>query len=407
MGGEQSGQNTTAHGLEMDSPKILLQLDVSRACGRKTLQGICKYANSFTNWHLITAQPFYLMSLGDEKTQANHPLKKIDAIITDTLASAEKHGFLKIPIIGLNLQGLFSDAPNIRTNEEEIAEIAFDYFRNLGFERFAYCGFEGLAWSQRRRACFGELIKSIGCKMSSFSVAENGERFIPDDVMTAIAEWIKGQGYPLALFACNDDCAKLVAEACKTGGIQVPHEVSILGVDNDEAVCLTAASELSSISLDFEKAGFDAATRLRKILSNKCKDRTPIIINPVEVVSRKSTDSSAVKDPTLRKCLQFIHQNINRNIGVPEVVDISYMSRRSLEQKFKQDLGMSIYKHIRRSKVRHISSLLIKTNLTIAQISYDLDFPEPEHLSRYFKAETGISPNEFRKRYKVGSARND
>ena len=345
------------------------------------------------------------MSPIDEDMQANHSLGKIDAIITDRLLSTKKCGTLKIPVIGLNLQGLVSDAPNIRTNEKEIAAIAFDHFRNLGFSHFAYCGFDELTWSQGRRACFGELINNIDCKMNSFSIAHNDGRFISDGIMEDIAKWIKSQHYPLALFACNDDCAKLVAEACKNDGIQIPHEVSLLGVDNDEVVCLTSASEISSISLDFEKAGFDAAARLKKILSDKYKDRTPIIISPIEVVSRKSTDSSAVKDPVLRKCLQFIHQNINTNIGVPEVVDISYMSRRSLEQKFKRDLGMSIYKCIRKSRTRLISSLLIKTNLTIAQISYDLDFPEPEHLSRYFKAETGISPNEFRKRYKVGSAR--
>ena len=391
----------------MDAPKILLQLDVSRVCGRETLQGICKYANSFTNWNLITAQPSYLISLEDKEALANHPLNEIDAIITDTLLSAKKYDILKIPIIGLNLQGLFSDSPNIMADEKEIAEIAFHYFRNLGFDKFAYCGFDELTWSLRRGACFRKLIKNTDCEIDHFLVAHHDGRFISDDVVAGITKWIKKKSYPLALFACNDDCAKLVAEACKIGGIQVPHEVSILGVDNDEVVCLTSAPELSSISLDFKKAGFDAALRLKKLFANKSKNSAPIIIHPIDIVSRKSTDSSAVKDPVLRKCLQFIHQNINNNIGVPEVVNVSYVSRRSLEHKFKQGIGTSIYKHIRKIRIRHISSLLIKTNLTIAQISYDLDFHEPEHLSRYFKAETGISPNEFRKRYKVGSARNN
>lgn len=386
----------------MDAPKILLQLDISRVCGRELLQGFCKYANLFTNWNLITAQPSYLLSLKDKEALENHPLREIDAIITETLVSSELYNFLKIPLIGLNLQGIFSNSPNIMTNEQRIAEIAFDYFTNLGFDKFAYCGFDKLIWSLKRGVYFRKLARKIDREVSSFLITHHDERFVSDNIMADIIKWIKKQSYPTALFACNDDCAKIVAKACKIGKVQVPQEVSILGVDNDEVICSTSSTELSSISLDFKAAGFDTAVQLRELLTNKNKNNAPIIINPIGIIPRKSTDSSAVKDPILRKCLQFIHQNINRNIGVPEVVENSYMSRRSVEYKFKKNLGTSIYKQIRKLRIRHISSLLIKTNLTIAQISYNLGFHEPEHLSRYFKAETGISPSQFRERHKKG-----
>jgi LacI family transcriptional regulator, galactose operon repressor len=386
----------------MDAPKILLQLDISRVCGRELLQGICKYANLFTNWNLIMAQPSYLLSLEDKEGLENHPLREIDAIITETLVSSEVSNFLKIPLIGINLQGIFSDSPNITTNEQKIAELAFDHFRTLGFDKFAYCCFDGLMWSLRRGVYFRKLARKIDCEMSSFLVAHHDGKFISDNVMADIAKWIKKQSYPLALFACNDDCAKLIAKVCKIGKVKVPQEVSILGVDNDEVICSTSFTELSSISLDFKKAGFDTAVQLRELLTNKSKNNTPIIVDPIGIVPRKSTDSSAVKDPVLRKCLQFIHHNINNNIGVPEVIENSSVSRRSVEYKFKKNLGTSIYKQIRKLRIKHISSLLIETDLPIAQISYNLGFPAPEHLSRYFKAETGISPSQFRERHNKG-----
>ena len=53
-----------------------------------------------------------------------------------------------------------------------------------------------------------------------------------------------------------------VLDACLTAGIDVPREISVLAVDNDELICEATSPPLSSIQLDTERMGFEAAKLL-------------------------------------------------------------------------------------------------------------------------------------------------
>ena len=49
-------------------------------------------------------------------------------------------------------------------------------------------------------------------------------------------------------------------------GVQMPEQVAVLGVDHDEMVCLLCDPPLSSIALNFKRAGYEAATLLGKMM---------------------------------------------------------------------------------------------------------------------------------------------
>jgi len=59
-------------------------------------------------------------------------------------------------------------------------------------------------------------------------------------------------------------------------------------------------------------------------------------------------------------------------------------------------LDISVYAEIRRTKVDFFSRLLLESNRTVSEISEQLGFDGSEHVSRYFKAQTGMTPREYR-----------
>ncbi len=70
--------------------------------------------------------------------------------------------------------------------------------------------------------------------------------------------------------ACNDDLGRQVTEACKTVDLRVPEEVAVIGVDNDDLVCELSDPPLSSIALNTERGGYEAAELLDR-LNSACR----------------------------------------------------------------------------------------------------------------------------------------
>lgn len=75
------------------------------------------------------------------------------------------------------------------------------------------------------------------------------------------------------------------------------------------------------------------------------------------------------------------------------------LSRRHLYKKFMTAAGHSVFDEITKNRIQHICKLLTETDWPIQKITMALGFTEIEHIARYFKRETGLSPNEYRKKF--------
>jgi hypothetical protein len=115
---------------------------------------------------------------------------------------------------------------------------------------------------------------------------------------------------PLAVFAFNDYDAAWLVDTCVFHKISVPDEVAILGVDNNEMVCVCLPVPLSSIQHDLERIGYEAAALLDRMLEGEAPPESPLLIPPKGIITRRSTDYSAVNNPQLRQALLFIREHL-------------------------------------------------------------------------------------------------
>ena len=213
-----------------------------------------------------------------------------------------------------------------------------------------------------------------------------------------MADWLKDLPKPIGIMACNDDKGQHVIEACKIAELRIPEDVAVVGVDNDDLICDLCDPPLTSVALNVEKAGYETARLLDFMMSNKKSTLNKnIVVKPTYVRTRHSTDIIATEDKELTKAISFIRQNFRKDIKVEDVVESTLLSRRSLEQRFRNKLNRSINSEIRRIRVEHISKLLVETDLSISEIAYSLGFSSAEHISRYFQREKGKCPRDFRK----------
>ena len=388
--------------------RIMIIIDTSRVSGRKFLVGAEKYISARANWEVYIKSPTYLQGSQSNFT-LNIPLDNLDGmLIRDAVDSAHILNIDIPKVVNDTQREIIPGTSTIITDSYDIGASAAEYFLNLGFEHFAYCGYEQIAWSNKRFAGFKEYAEKNGItSVANFSfdseAVTNGN--VDNQEMqerVLMAEWLKGLPRPLCVFACNDDRAISILEVCKTSGISVPEEVAVLGVDNDDLMCNLSTPSLSSIELDFERAGYSAANHLNELIMGR-EDNKTIHVAGIEIVKRQSTDVLAINDEEVVAALSFIRNNFHKLILATDVVDATCLSRRELERRFKKYLKRSIKSEIERLRIEMIKNMLLKTNAPVYQIATELEFTDPVHFSRYFKNATGQTPSQMRKSFEAKS----
>jgi LacI family transcriptional regulator len=262
------------------------------------------------------------------------------------------------------------------------------------FTRFAFCGYEDMFWSSDRQEGFQSCLADHGFETFVFKPGKRPAR----ELERSLAQWIEQLPKPIGMMAPVDERSQEIIELCTKLDIDVPGQMGIVGVDNDPLICELSSRPLSSVNVSVERGGYEAAERLADMISGRRMSRQPVVMHPTHVTQRISTDSINVEDPALAEAISYIMEHAREPVSVENVVQQVGMSRRSLERRFKSELGRSIYHEIRRVRVACIERYLVDTHLGISEIAREMKFLRVEHFARYFRAERGESPVGFRKR---------
>jgi LacI family transcriptional regulator len=376
------------------APSVLLFVETSREFGRGLLYGIARYSRLHGPWRV------YRRSAGlDSELPEWRDLRIDGAIVRDVkiVANLAAWGF---PVIfAQHNKECYSPFPAIITDSAAIGHMAAEHFLDRGFENFAYCGLDEFIWSRLRAHHFSERLRRVGRQVNVYRQPKAQAKRAWKSEQILIAEWLASLPKPVALMCCNDDRALQVVEACKLADLYVPDQVAVLGVDNDVLICDLADPPISSIALDTETAGHEAARLLDQLMKGGQMAGQEISVRPTHIVTRMSTDMLAVTDRDVGAAIRFIRRNPNRMIQVDDVVRATDVSRRVLEKRFKAVLRRSVYQEIRRVRVSYIIELLVGSNMSITEIAVKAGFDGVEHVSRYFRKEAGVSLREYRKRH--------
>lgn len=381
--------------------RVILLIERARAYGRGLLRGIARYASIHGSWLPRMEPEFYRLS----RRQTKDWMKELgtDGVIAHLadVRAIESITNLGVPAVIAGIREPAADAHSLVTHDEAIGRMAVDYFLDRGFRRLAYCGLDEMHWSRQRGEAFQRQAVEAGCEVRVYAQPKSKKLRSDEAESSVLADWLRALPGPTALLACNDDRAKQILAACKMAELKVPDEVAILGVDNDELVCELESPQLSSIALSVEAAGYAAATLLGELMTGRKSGRTKerIVVSPLYVVERQSTDVLATEDGDVATALRFIREHARAGIQVQDVAEATALSRRALQQRFRRVLGRSIHEEIKRTRIDHMARLLVTTNLPIAEIARLLQCPEVKNLARYFRERTGLTPAQYRKRH--------
>ena len=335
--------------------RLILLTDFTESFSYNLLKGVLAYSKSHEPWVVCRMPPSYKNSHGIEGVLKWAKTWHADAIIgrfdnDDNVELFRENGIIAL---AQDYKSRFSNIPNITGDYRKTGRMAAEFFLSKGFQNFAFYGYRDTVWSQERCEGFYECIAAQGFGNNFYSYQDQSLDDLWFYEAPPLLNWLKSLPQPTALMACDDNQGNRITEICKVNNIRVPDKIAILGVDNDEIICNLSDPPLSSISQNIVRGGFEAAALIEHLLNDEEATYQDVVLQPVNIINRLSTDFYSTTDAHIQTALKYIHQNIAADITVSDIVKQVPLSRRLLEIRFKQVTQQSIHKYIFKVRPPH------------------------------------------------------
>ena len=395
------------------APLVAVILDAARPYDRLIIAGVATFARERTQWSLYVEED-PLQKLPD---LARWHGQGIIANFDDRRVATAIRG-LGIPVVGVGggygWHEASSGIPYIYTDNQVIGRLGAEHLLACGFETLAFCGYPRTAtsgWSEERSAAFAEACGRAKRPCHAFAGRHgNARRWA--DLQGELTRWLSQLPKPLGLMACNDVRARHVLEACRTLGLRVPHDVAVLGVDNDEMICELTDPPLSSIDQAARRIGYEAAATLDRLMqpvqeasAGRGRRSQPhrslagpqrIVVPPIGVVARASTDTLATSDPAVVETLHALRRTPWMRPAVEALAAAVGLSRTSLESRFKAAVGRSLHEEYIRLRLAATRRLITGSDLPLKTVAARTGFPSVQYMTTFLRRHTGLTPARLR-----------
>jgi LacI family transcriptional regulator len=375
-------------------PNVALFIETSRAYGRGLLYGIASYIHEHGPWSVyfhpqgIDAHPPPWLERwrGDGIVAQINNRKMVRALLRTRLPLVDVRGALGLPGIG----------PDNRA----VAQLAFRHFFESGLHHFGFCTLpHGInRFIDARCDYFRQLVEQAGYSCSVYEPRQSGHGDTPQEQDQArLARWLKRLPKPLGIMACGDEHGIQVLNACRRVGLLVPDEVAVVGAVNDELLCGLANPPLSSVDLNAERIGYEAAALLDRLMAGAEPPKEVSEFPPRGLVVRQSSDMAGITDQLVAAALRFIREHANEMIGVAQVASALDISYSTLERRFVKLLGRTPKEEILRVQLARAQELLTHTNLPMAVVAEKAGFRSSGYFCEVFHRRMGCTPGAYRR----------
>jgi len=376
-------------------PRVALLIETSWAYGRGLLRGVARYIHERGPWSvyfrpqgLDAAPPRWL-----ERWRGDGILARIDnrkmagAVLRTRLPVVD----LRNALVGLNLPGIGPD-------NRAVAELAFRHFVESGIRQFAF----GTARRGQNRfldaRCdyFREMAQAAGYSCQVYRPYPLARRATWDQEQSRLAQWLKKLPKPVGIMTGDDDQGLQVIDACQRAGVQVPDEVAVVSVNNDEHLCGLSRPPWSSIDVNPERIGYQCAAMLARLMAGDKPPKGFIELPPRGLVVRQSRDTVGVADPLVAEAVRLIRRRAVERLGVAQLCRLLDISPSTLERRVKELLGRTPKQEILRVQLARAKELLISTELPLGAVAERCGFRSAGYFSEVFRRREGCTPGVYR-----------
>ena len=384
--------------------------------------GIHRYAQE-AGWRLILDD--WADRTLPTRTGSRPPYEGLIGRITTLGASRARR--LGIPVVNLHLNApVAAQLPGVFNDHAEGGRARAEHLLARGFRNFGMLihggdrgtimegeGFERAVAEAGGHMCGTVVLRArqetrMGIGQSDVAEYEHWRQ-----ALRQIDRWMDRWRLPIGISIYDVAITRLVIERCQWRQWRVPEDVAIVAGYNEEVQCVLPEPTITSLDLPHERIGYEAARMLDALIDQKHNHTAPrkgkprdlpppatILLPPVGVVARQSTDFHAVDDPLVRRALGYIDTHLHRPIQIDDIAEHLSVSRATLTNRFRNKLGRTINKELQRLRIERVKRELIGDS-PIHQIATLTGFSSVRRLNELFIRVVGCTPRAYRNRSKV------
>jgi LacI family transcriptional regulator len=370
------------------SPKrklIAVQVDTSTGWGRHLLMGIFHYKNQQPDWDIWTtptsfAEPHNLPQglvfdgaiayIGNEK-QARNMARYGIPVVSVSVFDSEPFGI-----------------PNIPPDQDAPIDLAFSFFHRRGYRHFAYCGPIRTPHVRLYAVKLRDRARAAGCDCAILDVGAKG-----------FTGELGSLSLPCAVLAWPRTVYQVLA-ACHALNLRIPEELPILTQADDDILNQLSSPPLSAIRVPTERIGQEAARMLHLMMDGQPLPTERPIPKPRDIIERQSTNALAIEDEEIRTALHFIRKHYHRPYSVDDIAELTGLSRRTLERRFRKLFGRTVAEEIKHTRLERAREMLNETDLPVADIAPRCGFSSAEYFIYVFRQAHKVTPVAFRNRHR-------
>ncbi len=253
-------------------------------------------------------------------------------------------------------------------------------------------------WNERRISEFQSLCSAHGRPCIVFSGKPDEK---PARWKTRISQWISSLPNHVAVFAANDYVGQLFAETALEAGRRIPHDMTLVGVDDVQVKYTDAPIPgISSVKMDFELAGYLAAKALGELITRRIsRERESMAFGPLLVVRRESTRGHGRREPHVLQAVEIIRREACDGLTAAALAARVPGSRKHFERRFREAMGHSVLDEILDIRLQAALDMLSRPETAIGAIADFCGFESDRELRKLFRARFGTSMRAWRKRH--------
>jgi LacI family transcriptional regulator len=384
--------------------RLNLVFNANKVYDRQVIEGIGEY--------LQAAQCDWDVYFEDDFRSRLDALKhwKGDGIIAD-FDNPEVEEILKdtnIPTVAVggsyHHKKYYPRLPYVATDNAALVRCAFQHLKRKGLPQFAFYGLPSTVysrWASEREHAFVEQVRSDGFEPhvhQGFCTSAE----IWETAQHELETWLTDLPKPIGIIAVTDSRARHLLQVCDHLNILVPEQVAIVGIDNESMARYLNRTALSSVEQGSKQMGYEAAKMLHRMLLGFSVEDSLVVVDPIGITERQSSDYRALHDPYVIQAMHFIRHNACRGVKVAQVVDYIGISRTNLETRFIDEIGCSMHEQLHMTKFYRACELITSTNLPFDEIARTCGYPSVQYMYTVSRKNLGMTPGEYRVSSRLG-----
>lgn len=376
--------------------------------------GLKRFADE-RGW-LTVFDPWIVEALGSSPRGLPFYDGVVARVTADQLGLIDATAALGVPLVNVMLgSSAFDELPGVFPDLAETGRLRAEHLIARGLRHFASISVAERRLYEAQADSFALTVATAGHSITRLNIREDWEATLSSfrQHQSRIRSWMDKWELPIGLAIPSDFFARLFAQLIQARGWRIPEDVAIVGGMNEEQLCESPRPTLTSVEMGFDRIGYEAARLLEELMNEAERARKRgkptllgrqsqtaaaqhVILPPVGIVVRESTDFYAAEDELVAQAQAHIAEECHRRLAVTTVAAKLAVSVRTLQERFATVLGRSVSEEIRRVRIEKVKRELTSSDRSVKEIAAGAGFKSSPRLCEAFRRAEGVSPGEYR-----------